>query len=338
MITLPGLIDPHVHLRTPGQEHKEDFRTGSEAALAGGFTYILDMPNNKEPIVTADRLNAKIAIAEEKAKCAIGFYFGSLGDNFDEFPKVYDKVFGLKLYLNETTGNFLINTKKMRAIFEAWESNKPILVHAEDLAVAEVLTLVKRLGKKVHFCHISTAEDLQQIIKAKQKGLPITAGVTPHHLFLTEVDIKKLGPFGLMKPTLRSKKDQDFLWNNLSWIDIVESDHAPHTIAEKKSDTPPFGVPGLETTLPLLLTAVHDKRMTLDDVIDKCYTQPRKIFNIPLQKKTKVTVDYVQYEIKNSQLKTKCKWSPFNGKKVWGRVKSVTIEGVEVYNNGSILV
>ncbi|MDO8639653.1 MAG: amidohydrolase family protein, partial [bacterium] len=144
-IILPGLIDPHVHLRDPGQTEKEDFYTGTCAAIAGGFTTILDMPNNKVPITTLERLEEKISFAKQKTACDIGFYFGSLGDNLDEFEKVKNKVFGLKLYLNETTGNFLINKEKLLKIFSAWPSDKPILLHAEDEAVSFVIETVRRV-------------------------------------------------------------------------------------------------------------------------------------------------------------------------------------------------
>ncbi len=121
-LILPGLIDPHVHLRDPGQTWKEDFHTGTSAALAGGFTTILDMPNNKIPIITSKRLNEKIKIAKEKIVCDVGFYFGSLGDNLDQFEKVSKKILGLKLYLNQTTGNFLVDKKMLKKIFIAWNN------------------------------------------------------------------------------------------------------------------------------------------------------------------------------------------------------------------------
>ncbi len=336
MITLPGLIDAHVHLRDPGQTHKEDFRSGTEAALAGGFTFILDMPNNAVPISTANLLAEKKAIASQKAVCDIGFYLGSTGDNIGEFAAVRDSVFGLKLYLNATTGNYLIDPDAMIAIFEGWHCDKPILVHAEEQSVAEVIATVKLTNQRTHFCHISTAQDLRRIMTAKQSGLPVTCGVTPHHLFLTDEWVKQIGPFARVKPPLATKKDQDFLWQHLAWIDIVESDHAPHTTDEKLSSTPPFGMPGLETTLPLLITAVHDKRITLEDVIDKCCTKPSKIFNIPDQKKTKVLVEETHYKLENKSLHTKCKWTPFEGMKVSGRVTKVILRGETVFENGTV--
>src|SRR3989344_6340515 len=353
-ITLPGLIDPHVHLRDPGQTEKEDFYTGTCAALAGGYTIVLDMPNNKVPISTFDRLGEKIKIAKGKAVCDIGFYFGSLGDNLDEFkkipPPVFDpegsdpewaggQVFGIKLYLNQTTGNFLINESALSRVFSAIPLRLLILVHAEGDTLENVLKVLREHKKNTHICHISLASELKQIINAKNEGLPITCGVTPHHLFLTENDVKILGPFGKMRPPLRSKKDVDFLWKNLKYIDCIESDHAPHTIEEKKSNNPPNGVPGLETTLPLLLTAVSENRLTIEDVLRLCYENPKKIFKIQTDKNTKTEIDLSKlYIIENRYLHTKCGWSPFNNWKVKGKVERVFIRGTKVFENGKVLV
>jgi len=337
IIKLPGLIDPHVHLRDPGQTEKEDFFSGTSAALAGGFTTVLDMPNNKIPITTSERLDEKVKTAKEKIVCDIGFYFGSLGDNLDEFKKVKDKVKGLKLYLNETTGNFLIDKQKLQKIFEIWDGS-PILLHAEDDAVEFVIQTVKKTGKRAHFCHISTASDLKQIMNAKGEGLPLSCGVTPHHMFLTEHDTKKLGAFGKMKPYLKSKTDVEFLWKNLNYIDVVESDHAPHTLDEKRGPNAPFGVPGLETTLPLLLTAVSEQRLTTEDIVRLCHSNPSKIFNIPSDQKTYIEVDpNSSFTIHNSKLHTKCKWSPFDGWKVKGKVERVFIRGKKMFENGEVL-
>lgn len=343
-ITLPGLIDLHVHLRTPGQEHKEDFISGSKAALAGGFTTIIDMPNNKIPITTKERLQEKIAHAKKSSFCDIGFYFGSLGDNLKEFSKVKQDVYGLKLYLNETTGNFLIDRKKLREIFRAWEKapgDKPILLHAEDDAVAYVINIVKETRQRAHFCHISTISDLQQIIKAKEEGLPITCGVTPHHLFLTNNAVSELGAYGKMKPPLRTKKEVDFLWKNLAYIDAIESDHAPHTREEKENPPaggPPFGVGGLETTLPLLLTAMNNKLLTINDIVRLTHDGPARILNLPYNPHTYIEIDTArQYVIQNKNLFTKCGWTPFHGKKVRGKVIRVVLRGKTVFSNGKVL-
>ncbi len=352
-LILPGLIDPHVHLRDPGQTQKEDFYTGTSAALAGGYTTIIDMPNNKVPITTLERLEEKIAEAKDKIVCDVGFYFGSLGDNLAEFKKVKGKVLGLKLYLNQTTGNFLLDPNRLKDLFSRWKSTQsialhssilsanfvtPILVHAEGKSVEDVINIVQKVKTPTHFCHISTKNDLALILQAKEERLPITCGVTPHHLFLTEDDEKILGLFGKMKPPLRNKKDVEFLWENLGAIDVVESDHAPHTKEEKESGTPPFGVPGLETTLPLLLTAASENRLTIEDIIRLCHTNPAKIFGIPTDQNTKVEVDLnTKYIIHNTNLHTKCGWSPFNGYKAKGKVEKVFIRNVLVFDDGKIL-
>lgn len=339
MITLPGLIDIHVHLRTPGQQHKEDFLTGTSAALAGGFTTILDMPNNLKPVTTIKRLQQKEDLARQSIVCDVGFYFGSLGDNLAEFPKIQGQVFGIKLYLNVTTGHLLIDEEKLRAIYHAWSSKQPILLHCEGQTLPMALNVIRTTQKKTHICHVSSKEELSAVIDAKEKGLPITCGVTPHHLFLTEVDVKRLGPFGLMRPFLKSQKDQDYLWQHLDAIDVIESDHAPHTKMEKTGDNPPFGVPGLETTLPLLLTAVSEDKLTVDDIIRLMYINPAKIFHIATDPETKIEVDEnFVYEINNTDLKTKCGWSPFAGKKVTGKVQKAYIRGEKAFENGQILV
>ncbi len=333
--TLPGLIDMHVHLRTPGQTQKEDFLSGTSAALAGGFVTVIDMPNNTVPIKTSELLNEKIELAKLQIVSTIGFYFGSQGENLDEFEKVKSKVFGIKLYLNETTGNFLINADVLSKIFDAWNGG-PILVHAEDDAVAEVIKNVKRTKKPTHFCHISLRSDLEQIMSAKEEGLPITCGVTPHHLFLTQEDAQKLGPYGKMKPYLKSKNDVSYLWENLEHIDVVESDHAPHTKVEKELHPTPFGVPGLETTLPLLLTAVNQEKLTIEDIKRLCYTNPKSILKIPdIESNVEIDMDE-KYKIENDKLFTKCKWSPFNGCEMQGKIKKVTLENTIVFENEKI--
>lgn len=339
LIKLPGLIDIHVHLRDPGQTEKEDFFTGTSAALMGGFVAVLDMPNNKLPITTLAKLQEKITIARKKAVCSIGFYAGSLGENLGELKLMEPYVKGLKLYLNKTTGNFLIDKKKLENIFSHWESEKPILLHGEEDILPDILDVVERTKKRVHICHVSKKSELSVILAAKLKGLPVTCGVTPHHLFLTNSDVKKIGTFAFMKPELGTQTDQDYLWDHLNEIDVIESDHAPHTIAEKHSQTPPYGVPNLDTTLPLLLTAVSQNRLKINDIIRLCYTNPASIFNISIDDKTRIVIDDAEeYTITNSDLKTKCEWSPFEGWKVRGKVKKVYVKGKRVVENGRLLV
>lgn len=335
-VLLPGLIDVHTHMRTPGQSHKEDFFTGTSAAINGGFTTVIDMPNNAIPITTKKLLDEKIKIAKEQSICDIGFHFGSLGDNLQEFNKVKRKVMGLKLYLNQTTGGFIIGKKELTNIYDSWESNQPILLHAEDDVLGMVFEIVKKTKKRTHICHVSSREELIKISKAKEKGLPVTCGITPHHLFLTKEDEKKHGVYAKMKPYLKSKSDLKFIWDNIAYIDIVESDHAPHTIEEKESDAP-FGIPGLDTTLPLLLTASEEGKLTVDEIIQLCHTNPAKIFNMKTDSKTTVEVEMKEYTLSKKDLKTKVGWSPFVGKKVIGKVKNVFVRGQQVMKNGQII-
>lgn len=333
VVTLPGLIDLHVHLRDPGQTQKEDFHTGSLAALAGGFTTIVDMPNNLRPITSVQLLDEKIALAKEKSLCDIKFNFGTLGDNFDQFPLVYDKVAGLKIYLNLTTGGFIIDKSKLAEIYEAWQSEKPIFLHAEEDVSDLVMSTLKKIPRKTHICHVSSQEELTFVMRAKDAGLPITCGVTPHHLFLTDKDFEKIGPYGKVKPYLKSSTDQKFLWDNLDAIDIIESDHAPHTKEEKESSNPPFGLPGLETTLPLMLTAEAEGKLSRQQLLDKLHFTPAEIIGMKPDPETKIEVSMEEYEIKDEDLKTKCAWSPYAGRKIIGKVKSAKIKGNTVYKD-----
>lgn len=336
-ISLPGLIDPHVHLRDPGQTHKEDFLTGTSAALAGGFTTVMDMPNNAEPITTLARLEAKIASAESQTVSDIGFHFGTLGDNLDEFEKVIDKVKGLKIYLNVTTGGFIIDKSKLAQIYEAWPAGKPILLHAEDDVSDLVLSTLKQIPKATHMCHVSNRAELELVIKAKDAGLPITCGVTPHHLFLTDKDAERLGGFGMVKPFLKPAMDQKFLWDHLDYIDLIESDHAPHTKSEKQGTPPPFGLPGLETTLALMLTAEAEGKLNRQQLLDRLRNNAARIFNIPPDDTTSVRFEMNEQIISGDNLQTKAGWTPYADKHVVGKVSKVTIRNEVVYEDGQIL-
>ena len=338
-LTLPGLIDPHVHLRDPGQTQKEDFYTGTSAALAGGYTTILDMPNNSEPVFSAKNLREKKRIARDKIVCDVGFYFGTVGGNLSEFEKaVKAGIYGLKIFLNQTTGGFVLEQKDLQAIFRTWPEHLPILLHAEEESFEKALTVVKKFPRKTHLCHLSTKYELKSVIEAKKSGLPVTCGVTPHHLFLTQADEKTLGPWGKMRPPLRSNADVAFLWKHLQAIDCIESDHAPHSIEEKQSNEPPNGIPGLETTLPLLLTAVSENRLQMHDVIRLCHDGPAKIFNVRQGKGTYVEVDlHNKYTITNRSLHTRSAYTPFDGWDVRGKVLRTFIREEKVYENGRIL-
>ncbi len=341
IIKLPGLIDPHVHLREPGATQKEDFETGTKAAIAGGYTTVLDMPNNPIATVTPEALQEKMDLAKGRIYCDVGFHFGASSKSIQYFNEVSGKVFGLKVYMNQTTGDlFMEDEATLEAVFSAWPKGKPILVHAEGDTLQKAINLAKKFGNKLHVCHVSLRKEIAAIKAAKEAGMEISCEVSCHHLFLTEEDVKRLGPFGMMKPPLSSKEDQVALWDGLKdgTIDMIASDHAPHTKEEKLSEKPPFGVPGLETTLPLLLTAVNDGRLTLERLMELTVTTPRKIFDIPEQEDTYVEVNMGEkWIIGNKNLQTKCGWTPFAGMKVTGKVKKVVLRGNLAYDEKNIL-
>jgi dihydroorotase len=327
-IKLPGLIDIHVHLRDPGQTHKEDFHSGSVAALAGGITTVFDMPNNLKPVFTKHVLEEKLEIAAQKSACNFGLYFGTNGENISEFEGIYDKVVGLKVYLSETTGKYTVtDEEKIQKIFASWICPKPIVVHAEGKKADLAIKYARDFKRKLHVAHVSTAEELDQVLEAKKSGMPISCEVTPHHLFLTDKDLDRLKGYGLVKPPLATRKDQDYLWAHINEIDCVASDHAPHTMEEKESDTKYFGMPGLETLLPLLLTAVHEGRMCMDDIVRMTNTNPQRIFDFKQNEGNIVEVDpEFEFEIKNENLKTKSGWSPFEGKTLNGKITNVQVK------------
>jgi carbamoyl-phosphate synthase/aspartate carbamoyltransferase/dihydroorotase len=167
----------------------------------------------------------------------------------------------------------------------------------------------------------------------------VTCEVTPHHLFLTQADAARLGAYGQMRPPLQTEDDRRGLWELLDYVDCVATDHAPHTRAEKDGATPPPGVPGLETALPLLLTAVHAGRLTIEDVIARCYTHPQRIFHLPEQPETWIEVDPdTAGQIQASRTLTRAAWTPFEGMPIRGQVQRVVLHGQTAYQEGRILV
>lgn len=338
LIKLPGLADVHVHLREPGATQKEDFATGTKAAIAGGFTQVLDMPNNNPPTITPQALEEKEKLAKGKIWCDLGFNFGTTLSSSKYFQKVKNKVFGAKVYMSHTTGPLLVKDKKdLTVIFDMWQGPLPLMIHAQGEMIDLAITLSRKFKKPIHICH-TTGDQITKIKKAKSEGLQITCEVTPHHLFLTKSDVKRLGPFGLMKPPLELASNQKKLWDNLDEIDIIATDHAPHTKEEKEKEPAPFGVPGLETALPLMLTAVADGKLTTQRLIEMMATNPRKIFHLPDQHDTFVLVDFAKtLKISKENLFTKCHWTPFEGMDGRGEVKKVVLLGKVVYQEGQLM-
>jgi carbamoyl-phosphate synthase/aspartate carbamoyltransferase/dihydroorotase len=341
LFTLPGLIDPHVHMREPGQTNKEDWQSGTAAALAGGFTCVLAMPNTQPPLVDVPSLEEAEECARKKAFCDYGLFFGAGSDNTASAAGLAPKAIGLKMYLDQTFGSLHLKDKAaISAHMANWPAEKPIVVHAEGRKIALAIQIAARLKRSVHIAHVSRKAEILLIKAAKEKGLPVTCEVTPHHLFLTEEDIPRIGAGRAeVRPRLASKTDQQALWENLAVIDCFATDHAPHTLAEKDGPNPPPGFPGLETALPLLLGAVHDGRLTIEDMLKRMHDNPKRIFCLPEQVGTLIHVDLdAQWTVRGNFLKTHCAWSPFEGMDVRGRVMQVELHGIPVYEVPNVLV
>ena len=375
---LPGLIDPHVHLREPGATHKEDWDSGTSAALAGGFTLVLAMPNTKPPIFDAATLDLALAAARSKARCDYAQFVGAGPDNAswgrhtaraalawppgqantDGTPVRDSKALprgaaGLKMYLDSTFGQLRLDDMTLwMQHFQNWPKDMPIVAHAESRSMAAVILMAAIYDRPVHIAHVSLREEILLIKAAKERGIKVTCEVTPHHLFLTQPPSNpplysqnlgegKGGGGGRweVRPRLATQVDVDALWQNLDVIDCFATDHAPHTLAEKDGENPPPGFPGLETALPLLLTAVDSGRLTVDDIILRMHTNPRRIFNLPEQPETWIEVDAdARYEIRVAEMKSRCGWTPFEGWKVKGRLHKVVLRGKTAFKDGKILV
>jgi carbamoyl-phosphate synthase/aspartate carbamoyltransferase/dihydroorotase len=343
MIRLPGLIDPHVHVREPGQIHKEDWDTATQAALAGGITTILAMPNTKPPIFDHSTLDLALTAARQKAHCDYAQFVGAGPDNADILPHLAPKAAGLKMYLDSTFGELRLDDMTLwQPHFEKYPKEYPIVLHSESRTMAAGILFAAIYDRPVHIAHISLREEVLLIKAAKERGIKVTCEVCPHHLFLTRDDIPAISNGhpgrGEVRPRLATKEDVDALWQNMDVIDCFATDHAPHTIEEKDSDNPPPGFPGVETLLPLLLTAIDLGRLTFDDLIQKSVINPRKIFNIPEQPETWVEVDEkAAYEIHAADQFTRCSWTPFEGWKVKGKVAKVVLRGKTAFEDGKVL-
>ncbi|MGD2078967.1 MAG: amidohydrolase family protein, partial [Chloroflexota bacterium] len=346
-LRLPGLVDVHTHLRVPGGEHKEDFASGTAAALAGGITMLLAMPNTTPPLSTPDVLAETRQIAQRDIRCDVGLFAGANPDQIDQLAACAPYTVALKIYLNDTFGPLRVDDlPALQACFERWPADKLIAMHAEGQSVAVGIGLAAAYDRPLHFCHISRREEIELIARAKDSGLSVTCEVTPHHLFLTQVDGQRLGPRGDMRPRLATPDDVEALWAHIDdTVDCIATDHAPHTLLEKLGppggpapDTPPPGVAGLETSLPLMLTAVHQGRLSLERLVELMANNPRRIFNLPEQPDTYVEAEHGPAQtIGDEGLQTRCGWSVFAGMTVNGRIRRVVLRGETVFEDGQVL-
>lgn len=369
LLVLPGLIDPHVHFRTPGLEYKEDWKTAAKASIKGGYTTVFDMPNTLPPTVTQVALQEKKAridqqLKEAKIPLRYHLFFGADKHHLNEIKKVKDQVIGIKIFMGCSTGGLVIDDdESLHAIFNiAAEENMLVAVHAEDeqrlkenekkftgpqnyaihskirdetaavLAVKKAIQLVREYGTRLYILHTSTQQEIDLIALAKEEGLSVFAETTPHHLFLNLTDYACLKGKAVMNPPLRSTEHQIALFSAIKSgiIDTIGSDHAPHTLEEKARPYGmcPSGVPGIETTLPLLLEAYHQDLLTLNNIVDLTSRRAKKIFDLPDYTQDCVLVDLsLARRVEDQRLSTKCQWSPFAGRLLRGWPVTTILKG-----------
>lgn len=384
LLVLPGLIDEHVHLRDEGRVYKEDFTTGTAAAAAGGFTTVLDMPNN-DPITMSTRtLRNRMELAKHKILVNVGFY-SEFPTNLAEVKTIVSEgAIGFKLFMGNQTGG--VNVDDDAALREACktvgESKVPLAVHAEDrimlaaneaklkqgkktaladfsrahlekvevTAIQRMLRLSEGTDVRLQFCHVSTKEGLEAIAEARKAERAVTCEVTPNHLMLTLDDLNNYGGLAIMAPPVRDKVQVDALWKGIAdgTVDALGSDHAPHTVEEKNAGSVwdiKVGVPGLETTLPLMLAMVRKNKLTFSQVGKLLAEKPAQTFNLTDRgvleagKAADLTiVDFgCQFKIDASKFKSKAKFSPYNGWEVNGKVFKTIVAGQVVFEDGQIV-
>jgi len=381
---LPGLIDDQVHFREPGLTHKACIRSESRAAVAGGITSFIEMPNTNPQTTTVEELERKFAIAAQDALANYSFMFGGTNDNFDEIKKLdTTQVAGLKLFLGSSTGNMLVdNEDVLRKIFSS--TDLVISVHCEDeptirknlaahieqygddipiekhpeirsheacyLSSSRAIALAKETGARLHVFHLSTAQETNlfdnSLPLAEKK---ITAEVCTHHLWFTSEDYKEKGTFIKWNPAVKNKEDREALWAALNddRIDVLATDHAPHTLEEKQNPytKAPSGGPLVQHALLALLTAVKAGKITLEKMVEKACHNPAILFQIAKRGYLRegyfadlVLVDLNKtVTVKKEDLLYQCGWSPFEGTTFDAAIEKTWVNGNLVYDQGHII-
>ncbi len=337
-IVLPGLIDVHVHFRDFRQAYQETWASGARAALQGGVTTVLEMPNSDPPTLTLKTLRAKRARAEA-AGVRFGLYGGLTENNIELIPLLAPEVAAFKLYLGQTTGGLIVSDPgALREMFAAVaESGKLLAVHAqrpqsrsEAADLEPALELSDRYHTRLHLCHCRTREGIELALEARRDGLDLSIETCPHYLHFTQQDFQQQGALLKVNPPLASAADREYLWDALAkgQIDILASDHAPHTLEEKAQalERAPYGLPGVETTLPLMLDAVSKEKLTLARLVEVFSTNPARRFGLEGQGQIAVghdadlvVVDPTRRQtVAPERLASKCGWSPFEGFELTG--------------------
>jgi dihydroorotase len=371
---LPGVIDPQVHFREPGLEHKEDLFTASCACAKGGVTSFLEMPNTRPLTLTQEALDDKLQRASNKCLVNYGFFIGATVDNLPDLLEA-NPTCGIKIFMGSMHGPLLVDTEEtLEPIFA--KGKRLIAVHAEDQtrinqrrqefagitdpaihstiqdnqaalqATQLALKLSKKYQRRLHILHMSTAEEAELLRQDKPSW--VTAEVTPQHLVLNTSAYEKIGTLAQMNPPLRSEHDNEVLWQALrdGVIDFIATDHAPHTLEEKAQAYPnsPSGMPGVETSLPLMLTAAVEGKCTVAQVanwmsaaVAKAYGIPNKGAIAPGYDADLVLVDLNTYRpVLREEVLTKCGWSPFEGWNLTGWPVITIVGGQIVYERGKL--
>lgn len=371
---MPGVIDPQVHFREPGNTHKEDLESGSRAAAAGGVTAFLDMPNTNPPATTAQALREKYVLAGTKCHVDFGFFVGATPENLHELNSIPEAC-GIKIFMGASTGTLLVSERPdLERIFA--KGRKLIAVHAEDDAMIKAqkaefgdratlqdhplirspeaalkattlaVELSKKYNRRLHVLHLTTEEEADFLRREKVEGL-ISAEVCPQHFLLQAPEAyETLGTYAQMNPPVREARHGQALWRALKdgVIDCTATDHAPHTREEKDRGYPlaPAGMPGVETLLPVMLNRVSEGLCTLPDLARWMSEAPARLYGMvnkgsiaPGYDADFVLVDMSsERTIRNGELQTKVNWSPYNGRTLKGVPKITIVRGRIVHREG----
>lgn len=374
-LILPGLIDAHVHLRDSKLSYKEDFVSGTSAAVAGGFTLVLDMPNTEPPITRPERLTERMREAEKRILCDVGFYAMPLDpDNVKALAEA--GCVGYKIFTHKSFENVsFFDDERIEELLTAVEKTGKVLsVHAEDPSkigvlgekysaldhakahaaeaeasmIGRILKVSRKHFTRIRFCHVSTAEGVQALAYEKRYSVKYVVEATPAHLTLDESVLSKCDKICVVEPPIRGKADvvclRKMFWNGA--IDVVGTDHAPHTLEEKLSDRPAPGFPGLETAAPILFTLAKKGFIPLSKLVESLTSNPAKIFNLrgygAIEEGFVANLTFIkfvpEYSIDPTKFYSKAKFSPFKGYKVEAAVARTIVRGETVYEKGAGLV
>lgn len=370
---IPGVIDDQVHFREPGLTHKEDLYTASRACAKGGVTSFLEMPNTRPATTTVEALHAKLSLAAEKSLVNYGFYIGATTTNLAELQQA-TRTPGIKIFIGSSTGDLLVDEQQaLEAIFA--ETSLPICAHCEDettvranaarlagttdvadhsrirdhqaaiIATRRAIDLARRHNHRFHVLHVSTGDETELLA---DHGNVITAEACPHHLVFSVDDYARLGTLVQMNPSLKTRQDNERIWQALldGRIQVIATDHAPHTLEEKRQQYPksPSGLPAVENSLALMLNEVHRGRCTLEQVVGWMCDAPARVWDMVGKGRIEVgyDADLVLVDLNksatilNEQQETKARWSPWHGETLTGWPVRTWVLGREVFRDGQI--